>query len=314
MGAETPGVGFCEGKTRANPVRHLTQRFLDCLSLPICKAYICHKNPSRVSKKVRPQGVKYASLYCNRGHALRGLSRLEYSALVQTVQAKNTSRCSKRKQNYPFSDSHVLASGYTQQLVAKQNTVIVCSKAPPHPGNPPSGVNVTAQQQRRWTNRANAFARYVLVLCRPETDCFSDETVNTYSYDWEALVGWLDSLAKDDSVLSKFRLVALHRRFRELRCSMADSTMLSHYRKRTRDLWTKKQRNQIEQDKRRSGDEDCVGGEEGNDRLSPSDQALFEAEHRRLGDVQRFHVMKALKYDSMERSTLFLPTTCPRWL
>ena len=248
--------------------------------------------------------VKYASLYCNRGEALRDLSRLEYSALTQITKTNKTSARTARKQNFPLSAIHVLSTSHTQQLAAKQNTVVVCSKAPHHPGQCPEGDDVTPQQLHKWKRKADAFARYVLVLSRPEPDCYSEDQINSYSYDWDTLQQWVTGLANDNTVLSKFRLVALYRRFCELKCSMSNSNMLSHYRKRSRDMWTKEEADEMMRGKSRVWDENqWVEQEQGGDKSNLAEQCTFEAKHARLTDRERKSVNDALYHDAVEQMT-----------
>ena len=52
---------------------------------------------------------------------------------------------------------------------------------------------------------------------------------------WEDLLNWITQLQCDDSVISKFRLMAIDKRMNVLRSDFATKKMLSEYRARSVD-------------------------------------------------------------------------------
>ena len=171
--------------------------------------------------------VPVAALYENRGEKLSDLSRLEYTAIVQV---KRVTSLSEKKPPFPFKEGFVLDPFYQQTLRSKQCTVVVCSPQPRFPGDKPV-ARLDSSAYRNWKKKADAFARFVLVLFRPDT------TECCLGYDWRDLEQWVDCLVNSNQMLSKFRLVALHRRFSELSNTISLSKMTSHYRRRCRDMW-----------------------------------------------------------------------------
>ncbi|KAL3924089.1 MAG: hypothetical protein SGARI_006097, partial [Bacillariaceae sp.] len=285
------------------------------------KLYELREDPSDEDSDLIKVPVKLASYFANRGEQLRNLTRLEYAALIQIQKVKDPMTSTKRKQNFPFAVNHILHPTHAQQLRAKQCTVIVCTKPPPHPGAPPEdddeegrgsngtpgGEADTISSRAKWKKKADAFAKYVLLLCRPEPCCYSDEHTNTYTYDWESLTTWMSDMRNDTSMLSKFRLVSIFRRFCDLKCSVATGMMLSHYRRRGRDWWTKNKSQiiarEMEQDEERTRRANITASD-------PISQMLFEEEHMHLSKRVQKQTTNALACEEGESRAFLrcLPT------
>lgn len=106
--------------------------------------------------------------YPNRGLELRQLNRHEYRAFVD-VREKRVNSLKQRKNEFSFLEQFPLASHYVQVLAAKQRTVMLTRKSPPHPGNAPSVNDLRLQKKR--IKKADAHARCYLSEFRPELDC-----------------------------------------------------------------------------------------------------------------------------------------------
>ena len=226
--------------------------------------------------------VPVADLYENRGEELAELSRIEYTAIVQV---KRVYSAPKTEPRFPFKEGYLLAPYYQQSLRSKQCTVIVCSPQPRHPGEKPRQGSVSESAVKNWEKRADAFARFVLILFRPDTTSLG------LGYRWIDLLDWVDCLVNSTHVLAKFRLVALHRRFAEMRNTISLAKMTSHYRRRCRDVW------------KRSVVEDQT--EQATNREFPefqSQEVFDQEEELHVGDVvftnnERNKMEAVLKYD-----------------
>jgi hypothetical protein len=109
------------------------------------------------------EAIPRVALYHNRGKALRHLNRYEYDALIQQVKEKAKNEVVARSLCFEFSTNFVLAARYTQQLKAKQATMIFKGKLPPHPGQKPDSDLLL----RNWKKRADKYANYILTMFCP---------------------------------------------------------------------------------------------------------------------------------------------------
>ena len=81
------------------------------------------------------------------------------------------------------------------------------------------------------------FASFYLAKYRPETQCYETDHPNRDGYTWEDLIKWVDQMRNDRSIISKFRLMAMHRSIAQMSVSYKKTKMLANYRARNRDLW-----------------------------------------------------------------------------
>ena len=185
--------------------------------------------------------VPYSLLYNNRGKGLRHLSRYEMSALVQLVE-KPKNDVNSRLAFFDMAPSFILAARYGYRMLQKQNTPQLTSKMPPHPG-PFPGENSPRKQQ--WEIRADAFARYILIVYRPEESFYDSRLqTNAYSYTYKALQEWKEGLQNDTNeettnVISAFRLMMVRRCIRNVRAKSSVKKRLCQYRGRDRKTWNK---------------------------------------------------------------------------
>ena len=192
--------------------------------------------------------VPVVSYYTHRGEALKYLNRDEYYSLVK-VEKKVDSRVGKdssaRSRQFPFCDSFGPSCQYAQVLEAKQRTLIVTSKGPTHPGKEQEKHQIG---YALWKKRADTYARFVLTLFRAEIDNYDGKEKNTLGYSWADLRAWIDSLQSDDSIISKFRIMAMHTRMKGLYTTYSTKVMLSKYRGRNRALWSEAEKNKMKHD------------------------------------------------------------------
>ena len=182
--------------------------------------------------------VPHSLLYNNRGRELRFLSRYEMAALVRLgVKPKDDTRA--RLKRFELAPSFILAARYAYVLQQKQCTPLLTSKMPPHPGPRPLDETAFAT----WKRKADAFAGFLLAVYRPEVDFYDAGTQeNPYEYTYDALLEWIDDLQQDKNVLSKFRLIMIHRCVVNMKSDKVTSKCLTEYRSRSKDNWTKSRR------------------------------------------------------------------------
>ena len=114
--------------------------------------------------------------------------------------------------------------------------MIFCKTPPRYPGETPPD-DATSIQHTTWQKKADKFAKYYLTMFRPEPEKFNANQPNNYSYNWNALVQWVQELQTDSSLLSKLRLQAFHTRVHGMRSNHRSKIQAAHYRARARDLW-----------------------------------------------------------------------------
>ena len=226
----------------------------------------------REGKKTYSYVFPQCSLYANRGQTLKHLNRLEYASLIRFKECPKTI---SRQTDFPFSEGYIIHGLAVQAIMAKQKTPLVIRKPPRHPGKRPSPQSPRYQA---WLEAANHYAEFYLLLFRPEPECCEKKQINRYEYTWDALETFVQELQQDNSILSKFRLVAMHTRMRGFVTSFRSKLILTKYRARDRDMWSKEQLKMWET---RAAWERMEG--KVNDILS---QYAFEAEHSDLGQAR----------------------------
>lgn len=193
--------------------------------------------------------VPTSAYYGNRGQELKHLSRHEYRALIGVDKKKGTSPRRQsgagrpRSPGFEFADKFVLSSQYAQFLLSKQRTPILARQAPNHPGREPSQVKT--KEHKAWKDKADKYARFFLTEYRPEPVCFLPEHRNPYKYDWKALQEWISDCQKDGSIISKFRIMAMHTRMQGWKTQFRTKVMVNKYRARRRDRWTESEKRQF---------------------------------------------------------------------
>ncbi len=182
--------------------------------------------------------VPTAALYLYRARPEDILANLNYYEYLACIMFMNkpaspaTVTDAKNAQQYELSPDFAGCTDCRHQLKIKQSTPLLIGRAPPHPGPKPEGVPVFCKPFQNWEVKANAYARYYLLLFRPET--FSDHL----SYTWRDLEDWVEQLHHDSSILSKFRLMIMDRHMKGLAVSRLTKEMINNHRFRARDLWT----------------------------------------------------------------------------
>ena len=155
------------------------------------------------------------------------LNQAEYDALIQVkIKPNDPSRC--RSKCFDFKDNYHLNNCYTQQLKAKQSTLIFKGRMPRHPGEKPESSN----NLQNWQRQANRYANYVLTMFRPILDNEEQE------YTWDALNEWINELQGDANAISKARLLAIDRRMNGLHSPFLEKVITTNYRFRSQDKWT----------------------------------------------------------------------------
>ena len=183
--------------------------------------------------KTKKRFIPYSVLYNNRGNALRHYSRYEMTALTEVVEKKNNTESSRVKY-FNMADSFILSARYCFKLRAKQCTPLLTVKAPRHPGSRPTDPKAVPE----WKRKADFFAKYILTVFRPEPEYFdASRQQNTYLYDYDTLVSWIEHCQRSTNMLAKFRIMITHRCIMNMKSKHLTKKMLSEYRGRNRDLW-----------------------------------------------------------------------------
>jgi hypothetical protein len=205
---------------------------------------VAFKNGNKNKDPVRTLVPKVA-MYANRGFDLRELNLMEYVALIDMRERVTTA--STKCKHFDFPPSFICAAEYDQMLCMKQKTVIVIGKSPRHPGDRPR--RLCGRSSERWKREADEYARFYLTLYRPEVLCYEINQENNYKYDWDALNDFVESLSRDKTILSKFRLMSMHTRMKGLYTTSDNKMFSSTYCNRSRDLWDPTTRRLVALDK-----------------------------------------------------------------
>ena len=222
--------------------------------------------------------IPIVSCYFNRGESLQCLSQSEYNLFIQIKEKPKGNNGTQRSSCFEFANSFELAPNYEQVLCQKQKTLIFKGKTPQHPGNtiPKSNILYT-----NWIKKANQYANYILTMFRPSRifkgeyhkDC---EEAYSETYTWEDLLNWITQLQCDDSVISKFRLMAIDKRMNVLRSDFATKKMLSEYRARSVDYWSTLEKRNYKEEER------LFSQLERNQDIEFLDESTFEEKHVKL--------------------------------
>lgn len=172
-------------------------------------------------------------LYLCRGDALSWLNYYEYLGCVkfqnQPDECKDITNF-KDPQKYPMHEAFEGSKNCHHAINLKLCTPLLTGPRPSHPGKKPTQRAAAA---RRWQLKADAYARYYLVLFRPETIDDID-----LGYTWEDLESYIANLQEDDSFISKSRLMIMENHMKGLRVSKVCEAMMKDYRARARHEWT----------------------------------------------------------------------------
>ena len=247
-----------------------------------------HKYPITEGKKTYKILFPQCSLYPNRGQRLKHLNRLGYAALIKFNEPSSAQR--KILEEFQFSEGFLLHGLAVQTIMQKQRTPLVIRKPPRYPGKRPDANSPTFAN---WLARANSYAEFYLVLFRPEPDCCENNQRNLYDYTWDALDSFVHSLEHDNSIISKFRLVAMHVRSRGFITSFQAKLILTKYRGRERDLWTRQQMMtwevQAAWERQMHSHNDIL------------EQYAFEMKHKNLSGEKTQHLQRRLSQDTQLR-------------
>ena len=225
--------------------------------------------------------------YFYRGKGLEVLNLLEYTALVQVMEKPKKDHCdkptTKARQARSVFDIHPgceLHAKFCQKLKTKQDVPFVCGQPPPRrPGVKPDQMEGETQHHyhlriANWTRRANKFAQYYLMLFRPMKD-ITEMTQSDFTM--EALMKWIETLQKDHSWLSEFRLVMLNHRLNGMSVSFKSKKTISAYRGRNRTIWSDQQRQRQRQLRH-------LEFQASHADIAEVDAAVFNAEHKVLSE------------------------------
>ena len=249
----------------------------------------------------RKQAIPYPYHYSFRGKALRNMSRLEYAALVRVGKKRDNDESSSKvgrlaARQFQCGAGHVLQAYKAQFLKAKQETVICCGAQPPFPGEKPSDDN--SNMMKQWQAKADRFAAYVLILFRPESDCYDSSHKNEYKYDWNELSEFVEALLNSNSLLSKLRLRAMQARVHGLRSSFRSKLVLTKYRGMNRKMWDEEEKQKYARQRA------LEASRTSNDRAL--DEYVFREANATLSKQKMTHVNKQLLHckegtESMDR-------------
>lgn len=181
--------------------------------------------------------IPEASLYFFRSPVLRQLSYYECLACTE-VQNKppiedrvDSCKSLHSQRHFELTVAFEGCFDCVQVLLQKQRTPLLCGGYPRHPGTTPL-VAENTPAFRSWQKDADAFARYYLILFRP------DWPDSGLLYTWSTLQAWIDQLQRDTTILSKFRLMVLDQHIKGFRTSAASKNMTKAYRARSRKMWS----------------------------------------------------------------------------
>ena len=242
-----------------------------------------------------------------RGSDLRHLTRFEYAGLVKIVpktkgcddslDAKLQSKVGRRKSpEFCFGKGHPLRESHSQVLLSKQSCVISCQRPPRFPGEKPRTARKGSKRMRGWLSRANKYAKYALVLFRPEPNKYDDtwEKTDKEDYTWEAFVTWFLSCQKERSLVSLLRLRAMETHLKGISTDFQSKVLLSKYRGRNRKLWKHTDHERFEREDRLNGIRTQHDG-------SVLDDVEFERLHSHLGSKVMSKIYRQLSYCTSQR-------------
>jgi len=214
----------------------------------ITKINLKEQQKAKNEKNPMSMFVPTVALYEHRAKPDEPLGKLNYYEYLACIKFMNTPANAvtvvdnRSAQQYALTPDFPGSTDCHHQLKLKQSTPLLLRNVPPLPGSKPR-VPVFSIPYQKWKTKADAYARYHLLLFRPET--FSTKL----SYNWEDLEDWISHLEEDPSAISKGRIIIMKRHMKGLWISKVTKRMLLDYRSRARDLWTdeEKQFYQVQQ-------------------------------------------------------------------
>jgi hypothetical protein len=132
---------------------------------------------------------------------------------------------------------------FQQQLSTKQSLPFSIGKAPPkRPGNRPLQLNEESlnDYEKRldsWQRQANIFAKYYLLLFRPNRKTFRES-----EFTFEALQNWIAKCRASKNWLNRYRLKVFNSRLNGMSISSTNKKLITAYRGRCRTIWTDEER------------------------------------------------------------------------
>lgn len=190
-------------------------------------------------KEARRVPVPYQSHYRYRGKELRLVSRVEYRGMVDVghlykkIGATQDGKGRKKSKSFKFSTGHLLCSSHVQRLSSKQRLVAMSCKVPKLPGPEPE----SKYRKKQWRERADKFARYLLVCFRPEQTVYDNSNCNDLQYDWTALQKWLAELRSCTSLVARLRLRVINNHLYGNRVEHCKREVFAKFRARCRKMW-----------------------------------------------------------------------------
>ena len=212
------------------------------------------------------QPVSYAALYRYRGKDMKDLNRYEYCAVVRVADRetadkspkKSTAGLRQKSKAFEFGTGLGIEKNHHQVLRSKQCTPKFKRSPPAHPGPKPQpqsqplvveSKTLVVESKKKyesdlvsWRKRADRFARYYLIMFRPEDVLYEDGQVCSYAYNYETFVEFYEQLICSHRASDKFRLDQIHRVFYSWRVNRERREMLAVYRGRNRTLWSNEEK------------------------------------------------------------------------
>ena len=185
--------------------------------------------------------VPQVALYLYRGDQLSLLNFYEYLGCILFHNESNP--CVEvhdlgTAQRFPMDPNFEGHLDCHHSLLLNQATPLLSGPVPRHPGKKPDqsrGKNALSS----WKERADKYARYYLLLFRPEVA--SDQL----GYTWEDLLMFIEDLQKDASFLSTSRLMIMDNHMQGMRISKVHDKIIKHYRSLTQRRWTDSERQEF---------------------------------------------------------------------
>ena len=234
-----------------------------------------------------------------RGEALRHLTRYEYAGLVKIVKRKTSTKPKKKKKNnreksplFLFGEGHPLQQTHAQILRSKQTVVITCNRPPRKPGPRPSpDLPNATEKQKRWRARANSYAKYALVLFRPEPDLYDCKSPkpSPKDYTWDALQNWIAESQANKSLVDLLRLRAMETHLQGIATPFQHKVLMSKYRGRNRKLWNARDHAKFNMQDRLNA---TAVAHDGN----ALDDAAYEAQHPVISTKSMKGIYQQLAY------------------
>ena len=205
------------------------------------------------------QPVSYAALYRYRGMDMKDLNRYEYCAIVRVADRetagtsqKNSAGGREKSKAFEFGAGLGIEKNHHQVLRSKQCTPKF-KKSPPAPPGPkpqPQPLALVDEESEKkyqsdlasWRKRADRFARYYLIMFRPEDELYKEGQVCSYAYNYETFVEFHEQLICSHRTIDRLRLDQINRVIHSWRVNRERREMLAVYRGRNRTLWSNEEK------------------------------------------------------------------------